>query len=134
MVSMRPQGLPEIPELTAAVAAAAFPDGSLAMRVRDELAGVFADEPFGARGPAGLSPGMLALVTVLQFPENLTDRPSGAGTAAAAARSRHRRQGLQLGAIRTWLRRRNIPHIRTTGPDRSASGESHRSITTRYAP
>lgn len=74
-MSMRPQGLPEVPELTAAV----FPGGSLAMRVRDGLAGVFADEPFadafGVRGPAGLSPGMLALVTVLQFAENLTGRP-----------------------------------------------------------
>lgn len=77
-MSMRPQGLPEVPELTAAVAAAAFPNGSLAMRVRDELVGVFADEPFaeafGVRGPVGLSPGMPALVTVLQFAENLTDR------------------------------------------------------------
>ncbi|WP_242483417.1 transposase [Streptomyces sp. HSG2] len=84
---MRPQGLPEVPELTAAVAAVVFPDGSLAMRVREELAGVFADEPFaeafGARGPAGLSPGMLALVTVLQFAENLTDRQ-----AAEAVRER----------------------------------------------
>jgi transposase len=79
---MRPQGLPEVPAMTAAVAAAAFPDGSLAMRARDELAGVFADEPFaeafGVRGPAGLSPGMLALVTVLQFAENLTDRQAAA--------------------------------------------------------
>jgi hypothetical protein len=32
---MRPQGLPEIPDLTAAVAAAAFPDGALAMRMDD---------------------------------------------------------------------------------------------------
>jgi len=84
---MRPRGLPEVPELTAVVAAAVFPDGSLAMRVRDELAGVFVDEPFadafGVRGPAGLSPGMLALVTVLQFAENLTDRQ-----AAEAVRDR----------------------------------------------
>lgn len=38
---------------------------------------MFADEPFasafGVRGPAGLPPGMLALVTVLQFVQNLTD-------------------------------------------------------------
>jgi len=79
---MRPQGLPEVPAMTATVAAAAFPDGSLAMRARDEPAGVFADEPFadsfGVRGPAGLAPGMLALVTVLQFAENLTDRQAAA--------------------------------------------------------
>jgi transposase len=86
-MSMRPQGLPEIPELTAAVAGAAFPDGSLAMRVRERLAVVFADEPFagafGVRGAPGLAPGMLALVTVLQFAENLTDRQAAQMTVRA---------------------------------------------------
>ncbi|MFC9332008.1 transposase [Kitasatospora sp. NPDC057015] len=75
-------GLPEVPEQTALVAAAAFPKGTLAMRVREKLAEVFADEPFapafGVRGAPGLSPGMLALVTVLQFAENLTDRQAAA--------------------------------------------------------
>ncbi|WP_085067384.1 IS1182 family transposase [Catenuloplanes japonicus] len=46
--------------------------------VRDELGEVFADaafaEAFGVSGPAGWSPGRLALVTVLQMAENLTDR------------------------------------------------------------
>ncbi|MFD4578092.1 IS1182 family transposase [Streptomyces sp. NPDC058417] len=77
-MSMRPVGLPEIPEQTVAVARAAFPKGSLAIRVRDRLADVFVDEPFveafGVRGAPGLSPGVLSLVTVLQFAENLTDR------------------------------------------------------------
>ncbi|MFJ9682923.1 IS1182 family transposase [Streptomyces sp. NPDC101194] len=75
---MKAAGLSEVPEQTALVAVAAFPKGTLAMRVREKLAGVFADEPFasafGVRGAPGLSPGMLALVTVLQFAENLTDR------------------------------------------------------------
>ncbi|MEV0034948.1 transposase [Streptomyces sp. NPDC050804] len=48
------------------------------MRVRDELGELFADaefaEAFGSRGRPGWSPGQLALVTVLQFAENLTDR------------------------------------------------------------
>jgi hypothetical protein len=70
-MSMRPAGLPEIPEQTVAVARAAFPQRILAMRVRDRLAGIFADEPFtaafGVRGAPGLSPGVLGLVTVLQF-------------------------------------------------------------------
>ncbi|MFF4830054.1 transposase [Streptomyces sp. NPDC001312] len=56
------------------------------MRVRDELGELFADaefaEAFGARGRPGWSPGQLALVTVLQFAENLTDR-------AAAHRGRY---------------------------------------------
>jgi transposase len=60
------------------VARAAFPKGTLAMRVRDELGEVFADgafvDAFGVRGKPGISPGQLAMVTVLQFAENLTDR------------------------------------------------------------
>ncbi|MFI9597641.1 transposase [Nonomuraea sp. NPDC052265] len=48
------------------------------MRVRDELGELFADAEFatayGTRGRPGLSPGMLALITVLQTVENLTDR------------------------------------------------------------
>ena len=63
------------------------PHGSLAMRVRDELGQVFADgafiDAFGIRGRPGISPGQLALVTVLQFVENLTDRQ-----AADAVRAR----------------------------------------------
>jgi transposase len=69
---------PRVPERTAVVARAAFPHGTLAMWVRDELPGLFTDEQFaaafGVRGKPGISPGMLALVTVLQFVENLTDR------------------------------------------------------------
>lgn len=77
-MSMRPCALPEIPEQTVAVARAAFRHGSLAMRVRDELGEVFFDgafmDAFGIRGRPGISPGQLAMVTVLQFAENLTDR------------------------------------------------------------
>ncbi|MCA1821132.1 MAG: IS1182 family transposase [Pseudonocardia sp.] len=77
-MSVQPRPWPEVPEQTAAVARAAFPKGTLAMRVRDELPGLFTDEQFasafGVRGKPGISPGQLALVTVLQFVENLTDR------------------------------------------------------------
>jgi transposase len=77
-MSMRPRALPEVPEQTMAVARAAFPRGSLAMRARDELGEVFSDgafvDAFGVRGKPGISPGQLAMVTVLQFAENLTDR------------------------------------------------------------
>ncbi|WP_307040090.1 transposase [Streptomyces achromogenes] len=69
-----------MPELTAQVARAVAARGPypLAMRVRDELGELFADaefaEAFGSRGRPGWSPGQLALVTVAQFAENLTDR------------------------------------------------------------
>ncbi|MGW3983900.1 transposase [Streptomyces mirabilis] len=57
------------------------------MRVRDHLAEVFDDALFAGafpgRGAPAQSPALLALVTVLQFTENLTDRQ-----AAEAARDR----------------------------------------------
>ncbi|WP_250285719.1 hypothetical protein [Frankia sp. CiP1_Cm_nod2] len=44
-MSLQPRGLPEIPTQTVAAARAAFPRGTLAMRLRDRLAEVFVDEP-----------------------------------------------------------------------------------------
>ena len=48
------------------------------MRARDELGAWYQDEAFaaayGVRGAPGISPAQLAMVTVLQFTENLTDR------------------------------------------------------------
>jgi len=74
-MSMQPRPWPRVPEQTVVVARAAFPKGTLAIRVRDELPELFADEQFaaafGVRGRPGISPGQLALVTVLQFAENL---------------------------------------------------------------
>ncbi|MEU6393641.1 helicase associated domain-containing protein [Streptomyces sp. NPDC046939] len=58
------------------------------MRIRDRLGVVFSDEEFreafGDRGRPGISPGQLALVSVLRCLENLTDRQ-----AAHAAREGH---------------------------------------------
>lgn len=86
-MSMRPQRPAQVPELTTRTVRAAFPKGTLAMRMRDELGGLFDDEEFasafGTRGKPGVSPGCLAMVTVLQFVEDLTDRQ-----AAEAVRGR----------------------------------------------
>ncbi|THA56020.1 IS1182 family transposase [Streptomyces sp. A0958] len=86
-MSLQPKGPGEIPAETVRVARAAFPKGSLAIRVRDELGPLFTDEEFAdlfpARGKPAWSPGRLALVLVLQFVEGLTDRQ-----AAEAVRAR----------------------------------------------
>src|SRR6266511_1630030 len=79
-MSMQPRPWPQIPEATVRAARAAAAKGPypLAMRIRDELGELFADAQFaaafGVRGKPGWSPGRLALVTVLQMAEDLTDR------------------------------------------------------------
>src|SRR5258705_13939490 len=77
-MSMQPHPWPEVPASTARIAKRAFRKGSLAMRARDELGAWCQDEAFralyGTRGAPGISPAQLAMVTVLQFTENLTDR------------------------------------------------------------
>jgi transposase len=75
---MRARPWPEVPAGTARIARAAFPKGTLAMRARDELGCWYDDRAFagayGVRGAPGISPAQLAMVTVLQFAEDLTDR------------------------------------------------------------
>src|SRR2546430_559555 len=77
-MSMQPHPWPAVPASTARVAKRAFRKGSLAMRARDELGAWCQDEAFsatyGTRGAPGISPAQLAMVTVLQFTEDLTDR------------------------------------------------------------
>jgi transposase len=77
-MSMQPQPWPEVPAGTARVARKAFPKGALAIRARDELGAWCQDGSFaaayGARGRPGISPAQLAMVTVLQFTEDLTGR------------------------------------------------------------
>ena len=69
------------------VARAAFPRGNPYMRLRDILGTVFTDQQFAAlfpsHGQPGEAPWRLALVTLLQFAENLSD-----WRAADAARGR----------------------------------------------
>jgi transposase len=75
---VQPRPWPAVPAETARVAGRAFRKGSLAMRARDQLGAWCQDEAFsaayGTRGAPGISPAQLAMVTVLQFTEDLTDR------------------------------------------------------------
>jgi transposase len=86
-MSLQPQEIPPVPEETRRVAQAAFPRGNGYMRLRDELGTVYDDQLFAplfpARGQPAASPWRLALATVMQFAEGLSDRQ-----AADAVRSR----------------------------------------------
>lgn len=76
-MSIQRRPLDPIPEQTARIARRTFPKGTLAMWLRDEMEGVSSDEAFEAfyprRGRGALAPWRLALVTVLQAVENLSD-------------------------------------------------------------
>ncbi len=77
-MSMYARELGSIPEETARVARAACPKGTLAMRLRDELGELYQDEHFVSLYPIEGQPAYeawrLAIVTVLQYGEGLTDR------------------------------------------------------------
>ena len=77
-MSLHPQPIGEVPAETARVSRAAFPKGTLVTRLRDEFSALYQDEDFRrfypARGQPCLAPWRLALVTVFQFLEQLSDR------------------------------------------------------------
>jgi transposase len=84
---LKPSPIEPVPEATARVARAAFRKGNPLLKLRDELGAIFADKDFAdlfpRLGQPGLPPWRLALVTLLQFRENLPDRQ-----AAEAVRAR----------------------------------------------
>jgi transposase len=86
-MSLRPQVAYVVPEDTARVARAAFPKGNPYLRMHDELGRLYADQDFATLFPVlgqpALAPAQLALVTLMQFAEHLTDRQ-----AAEAVRAR----------------------------------------------
>ena len=77
-MSLRAEDESPIPEATRRIARSAFPKGTSAMCLADKLGAVYRDEQFAmlfpVRGQPALSPARLALVTVLQFVEGLSDR------------------------------------------------------------
>lgn len=86
-MSLHPHSIPPVPEETARVARLAFPRGNLYLKMHDELGALFADHDFAplvpTRGQPAEAPWRLALVTIMQYVEDVSDRQ-----AADAVRSR----------------------------------------------
>jgi len=86
-MSLQAQPIPRIPETTAKIARRAFRKGTVYMQMRDLLGTFFSDDQFAdlypADGQPAYAPWRLALVSVMQFAENLSDRQ-----AADAVRAR----------------------------------------------
>jgi transposase len=84
---LRPQPVESVPSETLRVAQAAFPKGHRYLRLADELGTLFTDtlfvDLFPTHGQPALAPWRLALITILQFAEGLSDRQT-----ADAVRSR----------------------------------------------
>jgi transposase len=77
-MSLRPTLSGNVPASTATVARAAFPRGNPYLRLRDRLGTIFTDAQFAPLfapcGQPAECPWRLALITLLQFAENLSDR------------------------------------------------------------
>ena len=77
-MSLRPRPPLAIPEETYRIAHAAFPKGTLCLRIADELGDLYHDDQFAelfpTRGQPAASPARLAWVSVLQDVEGLSDR------------------------------------------------------------
>lgn len=86
-MSLKPEPIGPIPQETARVAKAACPKGSTFIQMRDVLGVLFEDSMFvklfPPDGQPALAPWRLALVTLMQFAEGLSDRQ-----AAEAVRTR----------------------------------------------
>ncbi len=84
---LKPDNILKIPEETKEIAKKSFPKGNTYLKLRDELGPIFDDDIFTDLypnlGQPAESPARLALVTIMQFMENLPDRQ-----AAEAVRSR----------------------------------------------
>ena len=86
-MSLQPKPCDEVPEETARVTRAVFPQGTLCTRIYESLGTIFQDADFASlfppQGQPAEAPVRLALATILQFVEGLSDR-----AAADAVRSR----------------------------------------------
>lgn len=87
-MTLHPTEIWEIPEETARIARATFPKGNVYMKMRDALGQLYFDSDLLSLfrsdcGQPAYSPAKLALISIMQFAEGLTDRQ-----AAEAVRSR----------------------------------------------
>ena len=77
-MSLPPTSIFPVPDRTAEIAHAAFPKGNRDIQRRDTLGTVYTDACFADLyppvGQPAEAPWRLALVTIMQFAENLTDR------------------------------------------------------------
>ena len=77
-MSLHPEPIPPVPEETARVAHAAFPKGNIYLKIRDNLGSIYIDEDFAdlfsVQGQPAQSPWRLALICVMQYMEDLSDR------------------------------------------------------------
>ncbi len=121
-MSLQPDPIGPVPDEMARVARAAFPKGSRYLHMRDVLGTVFADADFAdlyaPRGRPVEAPWRLALVTVMQFAEGLSDRQ-----AAEAVRAR----------IQLTRARRRTTRRRATGSSAVTPGPAPRSTRPRRA-
>ena len=102
-MSLKPQRIGPVPSETARVARAAYPKGNLYIQMRTVLGCIYTDEDFvdlfPKEGQPAEAPWRLALVTVLQFIENLSDQQ-----AADAVRARiDWRISPGIGTDRPWI-------------------------------
>lgn len=77
-MTLHPTPVSPVPEETARIAHAAVPKDNIYVRMRDVLGSIYTDEQFAdlfaTRGRPVVPPWRLALVTVMQFGEGLSDR------------------------------------------------------------
>ena len=110
---LRPQIIEAVPSKTVRVAQAAFLKGHRYLRLANELGALFTDilfsDLFPTHGQPALAPWRLALVSILQFAEGLSDRQ--AADAVRSLRRKHLTHETDLSRDRSWRLHRLRWHL-----------------------
>jgi transposase len=92
-MSLHPEDPTSLPEETRRVARAAFPKGTLCLDIADALGPIYQDSQFAGLfpqlGQPAAAPAMLALATVLQYLEGLSDRQAADAVRGRSTGSMH---------------------------------------------